>query len=479
MELKELMLTWKQVGSANNEELLAIVKNNHRLDDRSQIIVSQRGDDKVLDALFLQEDICPEAKFYMAKRGSANIHFKLLQEDYISNSIQTVIAKKATHENALILANKDITLCDSAQITLVERKAKHTDLMEALIQRKDLCMFTQYELAIHGSPEMISALLQNDEVADCILVQIASRNDVEIHRHMLQRKNLPETVLNYLVTHCDVSLLNIILEREDISLNNLNDVARRADTHLFEKIIHHKYRTDVTLNIIIPKCSSAQLEMISRIPKLNENNQVEIVKKIQKNKSSDKNQTNEPFVCINQCDKDVILTMFEMSNVCPAAMIEILKLNATELTDIIINDENIPAKVQIFMSEEKNDTYKEILLAQKKLSPKAQSNIAKTRNETFILYLLKRDDLAEVAMLKILKDAINRRGTIVKNNYLDILLQRKKLPPKVQERIFATRDREYIKKLLSLETLDIKVKHLIHSLSDSEYLVLLKEKHEY
>jgi hypothetical protein len=211
-KLNILRQTWKQVNKASNSELLTLVSNDRQLDERTQIIISQKGDIAVLKELLKQEELHPEAMFYIAKRGNDEIFSLLLQEKKLLNPVNCIIAENANFDNALKLIETASTLSEQAQINIMDRD--EPELTKALVKRKDLTAISKRHLAQFGSPEVISIFIQQG-LSDSLLEIIGDRHEEDINKILLQHKDLPTSILNCVLNNSSKELLIDALERED------------------------------------------------------------------------------------------------------------------------------------------------------------------------------------------------------------------------------------------------------------------------
>lgn len=481
MENFEIMrMTWKQASSANNQELFALVANCKTLDERTQIIAAQRGDNKVLETLFNQEELCQEALLYMAKRGNDEIHALLLEKKFFTNSVACTLAEKASLKNATTLIEQAPKLSEQAQINIIDRD--NVKLVKALVKRKDLSGFAKRHLAQYGGVEVIEIFL-NQNLSDMILEIIAERNVQEINSLLLKRENLPSSVLDIVINHCKPSMLETALARKDITCENLKTMAKRAHTDLFDKMLVHPLLTTDVIAIIVSRCTFTQLEQISKRSYLDEDVQEAIIKKIQartrKKTTPNGQELQDPF---NETDREIVLSIMERENLSSKAMCAIIKLGIEEFIDILVVEDNLPARVQNEISTLKNDKYLKILLNSRRLSPGAEVNIVKTRNSDFIFTLLNREDLSEEAIKEIYtlatkqsdKHCISAKEAQTRQAYIQGLFKHK-LPEEVAIKIVKTKNLDFIIKLLSQKSLTEKTLSEIKLLNNKMFSRIIAE----
>lgn len=479
-----LKQTWKQVNKANNHELLTLVSNNPQLDERTQILISQKGDIPVLKELLLkQEELHPEAMYYIAKRGNDEIYSLLLQKENLLNSVNCIIAENANFDNALKLIETAPTFSEQAQINIMDRE--DNQLTQALVKRTDISPLSKRHLAQFGSPEVISVFIKQD-LSDSLFEIIADRHDDKIDKILLQRKDLPTNTLNCILNHCSKELLIDALEREDLSNQNLKLIAQKISPDYFDKVLNHRLLTSDIIVAIVSRCTHAQLETICKRKHLDETVQEAIIKKLHARLHRKDEQKKEPYT-FNETDRDIVLSIMERDNISTKAMISIVKLGISEFIDLLVVDDDLPPRVQNEISSLRNNSYKEILLTRKKLAPHAQVNIAKTRLAKFILPLINRADFSDEAAIEIANIAFKQSDRFVlrhkeaseRQDYIDALLNLDKLPEEVELKIAKTKKQIYILKLLTMKHLSVKTMSEIYNLCDTSYNRLLKSRYNF
>lgn len=475
--------TWKQVNNANNHELLAMVSNT-QLDERTQILISQKGDIAVLKELLKQEELHPEAMFYIAKRGNDEIFSLLLQEKKLLNAVNCIIAENANFDNALKLIETASTLSEQAQINIMDRD--DPELTKALVKRKDLTPISKRHLAQFGSPEVISIFIQQDFVKDSLLEIIADRHEEDINKVLLQHK-LPTSILNSVLNYCSKELLTDALEREDLSNQHLKQIAQKISPDYFDKVLNHRLLTSDIICTVVSRCTHAQLETICKRKHLDETVQEAIIKKLHARIHPKKGGQKQEPDTFNETDRDIVLSIMERDNLSTKAMLAIVKLGINEFIDILVVDDNLPPRVQNEISILRNNSYKEILLTRKRLAPQAQVNIARTRNAKFIHTLINREDLSKEAAIEIANIAfrnsdrfiLGRKEASDRQEYIEALLNLEKLPEEVELKIVKTKNDRYILKLLSNKSLSEKTMSEIYNLKVPNYDRILASRHNY